>query len=539
MNNIHEASIAMQKILGIDDPITRDISVIRDIKVPMRDGVLLSADYWAPCSGGAGLPVALVRSPYKHKGGIEDILVKPLVERGFQAVLCSIRGMEGSEGEYTALGNERNDGLDTIEWIIKQPWFGKSIIMLGPSYQGNVQWALAGELPPQVKMLIPSESSTKMAHTFLNKKPFALESNLGWGFFMNFQKEDDPVASWMEVYDKAHEALWTLPPSEADTTALGHHFHVVQKILHTDAGPEYSVGIDSIKVPMSIIGGWYDVFLTESLEDFEKMQNAGCQVYITIGDWLHYAPEMTVLPVQEAIKYGLPVALGEKMPERPRVRLYIMGAEEWQDYDQWPPAGCEMTRLYLHHADRLSSYEPEGSEPDRYRYDPADPTPSVGGSHMMDFPNVKAGRAEQKELEERSDVLVYTGEPLEKDTVIIGTSYAEIWFCSDLKYADVFVKVCDVDAEGNSFHVCNGIVSLENANETQCIKIALNPTAYEFKAGHRIRVQVSSGAFPEFARNMGTGAPVAAAIEMQVANQTVYHDAEHPSCVILPVKGDL
>lgn len=536
MENRYEESRQFQAALGLDDPITRDICVQRDLKIPMRDGVLLSADYWAPASGGDGLPTLLVRSPYKHRGGIEDILVKPLVERGFQAVLCSVRGLEGSGGEYVALGDERNDGLDTIEWITKQPWFGESIIMHGPSYQGFVQWALAGVLPPQVKMLIPSESSTKMARSFLNKQPFALEANLGWGMYMKYQKEDDPVASWLEVYEDAFQALWTLPLSEADKVGTGGHFHIAQKILQADSGADYTDDITNLRVPMCMIGGWHDVFLTDQLKNFETMQNAGCPVYITIGEWQHYAAEMSILPVQEALQYGLPVALGQEMPEHPKVRLYVMGAEEWRNYEQWPPAGFCDTKFYLHADGKLGTELPEQSGPDGYRYDPADPTPSIGGKHMIEFAGVKAGRADQAELEARDDVLVYTGPVLEQDMEMIGNPKAEIWFSSSLQSADVFVKVCDVDANGVSTYVCDGIIGLTNAQEPAGIKLTLNPTAYVFRAGHRIRVQVSSGAFPEYNRNLGTGADIFSAVEMCTAEQTVYHDPARLSFVTLPVR---
>lgn len=536
VENRYEESIMYQKILGLEEPITRDICVRRDIKIPMRDGTLLSADYWVPSSGGDGLPTLLIRSPYKHQGGIEDILVKPLVERGFQAILCSIRGLEGSEGKYEIMGNEREDGLDTIDWIIRQPWFGDSIIMHGPSYQGLVQWALAGELPPQVKMLIPSESSSNMAHSFLNKRPFALEMSLGWGMFMKYQKEEDPVAAWNKVCDQAYKAFWTLPLCDVDKKGIGEHFYIAQQIFSTHSGSTYSEDIKNLRVPMCMVGGWHDLFLADQLRDFEIMQNAGCPVYITVGEWQHYAAEMSIMPVQEALTYGLPVALGEKMPEHPKVKLYVMGAEEWRNYEKWPPAGFKMAQFYLQAAGRLSMEKPCESDPDRYCYDPADPTPAVGGKHLMEFPGVLAGRIDQAKLENRSDVLIYTSSVLEEDMEMIGVPKAKIWFNSSLEYADLFVKVCDVSPDGDSVYVCDGIISLEDAKKIDRREILLNPTAYVFKAGHCIRVQVSSGAFPAYNRNMGTGEDIFTDVEMCAADQSVYHDPSKPSYVELPIK---
>ncbi|MBR8642139.1 CocE/NonD family hydrolase [Streptomyces tuirus] len=173
--------------------------------------------------------------------------------------------------------------------------------------------------------------------------------------------------------------------------------------------------------------------------------------------------------------------------------------------------------------------------PDGYRYDPADPTPAVGGVRMA--MGVKAGRVDNRKLEARPDVLTYTTAVLEQDTEVIGEVSAEIWFCSSLPYADVFVRLCDVDAQGRSTNVCDGLVGLTGADEITRAEVRLWPTAYRFRRGHRIRVQISSGAFPRYSRNSGTGEPRATATTLKPADQLVFHDNEHPSAVILPVRA--
>ncbi|MFY9847572.1 MAG: CocE/NonD family hydrolase, partial [Trebonia sp.] len=170
--------------------------------------------------------------------------------------------------------------------------------------------------------------------------------------------------------------------------------------------------------------------------------------------------------------------------------------------------------------------------PDRYRYDPADPTPAVGGARMVR----DSGRRDNTALEARPDVLTYTTAPLEADTEVIGEVSAEIWFSSSLAYADVFVRLCDVDPRGRSWNVCDGLTSLTGADKVTRATVRLWPTAYRFKRGHRIRVQVSSGAFPRYARNPGSGEPLATATRLLAADQAVYRDPAHPSAVILPVR---
>jgi hypothetical protein len=173
------------------------------------------------------------------------------------------------------------------------------------------------------------------------------------------------------------------------------------------------------------------------------------------------------------------------------------------------------------------------SAPDRYRYDPADPTPAVGGVRM----GRDSRRADNTALEARPDVLTYTTTRLDSDVEVIGEVSAEIWFRSSLRYADVFVRLCDVDPQGRSWNVCDGLVSLTGADSIRRAVVSLWPTAHRFKRGHRIRVQVSSGAFPRYARNPGTGEPHATAVTLRAADQEVYHDRAHRSAIILPVPG--
>ena len=221
------------------------------------------------------------------------------------------------------------------------------------------------------------------------------------------------------------------------------------------------------------------------------------------------------------------------MPRAP-VSVDVQGTGGgWRDLDDWPPPQSTPTRWHLHADGRLDTDEAVDSEPDRYRYDPADPTPAVGGVRGVP---AKSGRADNTTLEARSDVLIYSTDVLDQDVEVIGEVTAEIWFCSSLRYADVFARLCDVDPRGRSWNVCDSLTSLTSASEVTCATVRLWPTAHRFKAGHRMRLQVSSGAFPRYARNLGNGEPHATATVMRPADQQVYHDPHHPSAIVLPVK---
>jgi putative CocE/NonD family hydrolase len=333
-------------------------------------------------------------------------------------------------------------------------------------------------------------------------------------------------------------ALDTLPLSQADAAAAGHRVGYVQDILARDAADPRWAGIDhthrvaDVTVPVSAIGGWYDIFLPGQLRDFTILAEAGRPARLTVGPWTHLSLDGTAL--RESIAFGLAHARGEPPPARAPVRLYVMGEEAWRDFDAWPPPGYLPRRFHLQPGGGLDGAPPGGETvPARYRYDPADPTPAVGGVRMT---RSGSGRVDNSKLEARPDVLTYTTAPLDADTEVIGEVSAEIWFRSSLPYADVFVRLCDVDPGGRSGNVCDGLTSLSGADAVTRADVRLWPTAHRFKRGHRIRVQVSSGAFPRYARNPGTGEPPAGATRLVAADQEVYHDPAHPSAVILPVR---
>jgi putative CocE/NonD family hydrolase len=530
------ASHLIQRFMKLDPPLTRDLVIQHDLRVPMPDGAVLLAERWAPRSGGDGLPVALLRSPYGRGKLLGTGMARPLAERGFQVVIQSVRGTFGSGGVFEPMRNERADGLATVEWITKQSWFGGSIVLTGASYLGYAQWAMAGELPPAVKAMIPHVTESALTLEFLRPDGLSLETPFGWGVMVDGQERPGALLRQATLARKVERALRALPLGGADVAAVGHRVDYIQNILTHDANDPYWAPLDhkeqvaKVTVPVSSLGGWYDIFLPGQLRDFSVLQSLGRPVRLTVGPWAHLS--MDAAPIRETITFGLAHARGEEPPPRGAVRLYVMGEESWRDFESWPPAGYAPTRFHLGPGGTLAAETPAESEPDRYRYDPADPTPAVGGVRM----NRGAGRADNTALEARQDVLTYTTAPLETDTEVIGEVSAEIWFSSSLPHADVFVRLCDVDEQGRSWNVCDGLTSLTGADEVTKAEVRLWATAYRFKRGHRIRVQVSSGAFPRYARNPGNGDSRTTVTRLLAADQSVHHAPSHPSAIILPVR---
>jgi uncharacterized protein len=290
-------------------------------------------------------------------------------------------------------------------------------------------------------------------------------------------------------------------------------------------------------VPVKMVTGWYDMFLPVQLADYRALRDAGRDVRLTIGPWKHVDPGVAAESVRDALDWFGVHLEGRSTSRASRVRIKVGGSKRWIDLEEWPPPSRPV-RWHLHPNGGLEGSLAEASEPDRYRYDPADPTPTVGGTVLAR----SGGPQDNRSLERRTDVLVYTSLPLARDAEVIGDVSADLHVRSSLEDTDFFVRLCDVDPSGKSRNICDGIVRLKpggwkrDADGISLVTVDLWPTAHLFRRGHRIRVQVSSGAHPRFARNLGGGEPFGSATTMRVADQEVWHDGDHPSAIVLPLR---
>jgi putative CocE/NonD family hydrolase len=272
------------------------------------------------------------------------------------------------------------------------------------------------------------------------------------------------------------------------------------------------------------------------MHDFIALSKANCESRITVGPWRHTDEGLTAAGMHDAIDWFNQHLLGKEAAPRPkRVKLYVTGADEWRYFDEWPPREAVTESWYLQPQRKLLDQTAPDSDSDKYRYDPADPTPSIGGPALESKPCSVDNAA----LEARSDVLTYTSEPLTRHRDIIGPIIADLYVSSSAASADFFVRLCDVDAQDVSKNICDGLqrVKIEAPGTPQLVRVELWPTAYRFAQGHRIRVQISSGAFPRWARNLGGTEPMGQATELRSATQSIYHSPTYPSAVLLPFVG--
>jgi putative CocE/NonD family hydrolase len=296
--------------------------------------------------------------------------------------------------------------------------------------------------------------------------------------------------------------------------------------------------LPTLGIPITMIAGWYDLFLPLMLADYQALRAAGQPVRLQIGAWRHASPVMFRHSLQDALDW-FAVHLRHQPYEQSQdhdhgpapIDVEVMGGPGWRQVPDWPPA-ASTERWHLQPGHALSPEPPVASQPDLYRYDPAEPTPSVGGTST----GPDSGPKDNRELEARPDVLTFSTEPLDAPVQIIGPVRAELYVTSSLAHTDFFARLCDVDPKGRSTNVTDGILRLTAGSwPSGPVLVDLWPTAHEFQPGHRIRLQVSSGAHPCFARNPGTGERLATATSLKVAEQTVYHDPDHPSAILLPV----
>ena len=533
------------KLLRLRAPRMTDISVERDLAAKMSDGAILLADRWIPTHTPAGLPTILIRTPYGRR--IMGPLGRLYAERGYQVVIQSCRGTFGSEGEFDPMRNERADGRATLEWVAGQPWFDGRLVTWGGSYLGLTQWAVVEDVPDFVKaMALHVTASDFRDGVVYPGGSFALETALAWMHQLKYQERGVRAVVGAQVRSGRvlAAASEVLPIGRCDVATIGETAPFYQEWLeHSAPGDPWWDAIDFGRrleevPPASLVGGWYDIFLPRQVADYEALRAAGRDARLTIGPWHHSSPGLFGETIRDSLQW-FDSQLGERRANAPPapVRVFDMGGREWLEFSQWPPVG-ETQRWYLGRWGTLGLEPPAESGADLFHYNPHDPTPGVGGASL----NMRsAGRKDQRKREHRHDVLTYTSPVLSEDLTVIGPLSTTLYLRSSLEHTDFHVRLCDVTPKGKSLNLSDGIVRLtpdsvrKQKDGSFTLEISMWPTANTFKAGHRIRLQVASGAHPLFARNAGTGEPLATGSNLRSADQELFHDEARPSSIALPV----
>ncbi|MFE7393322.1 CocE/NonD family hydrolase [Streptomyces sp. NPDC057582] len=502
--------------------------------VPAADGSPLRTDHYFPRAAG-DFPTLVVRSPYGRGVPWSPMYGMLFAEQGFHVVLQSCRGTGGSGGRFDLWRNEADDGQATVTWLRKQSWFNGRLGTVGPSYLGYVQWALALDPPPELKAMVVQVGLHDSYALFHTDGALRLENALAVGVGMTYQHRGiGPLVRATLRLQRRLRAITTAQPLRgAYVSALGGEVPWLDDVMtHPDANDPYWLGAspgeaaERLSVPTGLITGWHDALADQTFEQYGRLRRAGCETALLVGPWTHTS----------ALQQGWPEVFAESLawlrahlcadPSglRPTgVRVHVGGAGEWRDLDDWPltPAA---TSWFPAPDGYLTQQAPTDNTPlTSIRYDPADPTPSIGGPLL----SRTAGPRDNSILEAREDVLTFTGPPLAEPVDVLGPVFARLSISTDTGYADVFTRLCDVDAQGRSINVCDGLAQLRTVEEApSTVTVPMSSTAHRFAAGHRVRWQISGGAHPRYARNPGTGESSVDATDFTPVRITLHADSE-------------
>jgi uncharacterized protein len=505
------ADRVVDRLLALPRPST-DYTVSRGLRAPMRDGVELLADHYRPTGTSRG--TVLVRGPYGRAAPFSTFFARAYAARGYDVVLQSVRGTYGSGGTFEPMVHEVDDGADTVAWLRKQPWFGGRFATIGLSYLGFTQWALLVDPPPELVaavVLVGPHDFYLAAH---GTGAFTLEDFLGWSEMVSVQERYGPVRGLLRTATsprRLRAAMHGLPLVRAgeDLLAGGAPWYRDWASRRHADDPFWDpmrleAALEKVTVPVHLIGGWQDIFLRQTLEQYDRLHRREVDVALTVGPWTHVGTlrDGGGVVTRETLGWLDEHLDGTGRRTRPHpVRVHVTGGGGWRALPAWPPPAAEQV-LYLRPGGLLGPGAPAADAPEvTFTYDPADPTPTVGGRLL----SPSAGVRDDSALAGRSDVRTFTGPPLPAPVEVVGVPVLELAHASDNPYVDVFARISELDPKGRSHNVCDGFVRLDPTAPAGVLRLRMDATAHRFRAGNRIRLLVGGGSLPRWDRNLGTG----------------------------------
>ena len=546
----------------------------QEVKMPLRDGVQLATDLYLP--GGPGpFPTIAIRSPYSKKDGL--LIAEFFTHYGYAVAVQDVRGRWASEGEFYPFRTEVEDGVDFTRWLKQQAWCNGKIGAFGVSYLGFTSWAMAvGN--PDLTAIAPTLITANLYRGLYQDGAFAKFTFLDWSL-----KSYGRYGDWAGAVH-ADRGYRHFPLVESDDAALKDIPFYNDWTSHPVPDDYWrALNVDhrfpEITAPAFLTAGWYDFFIEGQLRDFQLIQQTATprvreQTKILIGPWNHAffngnqqrygirpAKKLELVPFEfiRATKDWYDFALkgiANGWDRRPPVRVYVLGQNQWRDETEWPPARAVPRAFYLHSSGNartlggdgtLALASPVGPEPvDRFLFNPTNPVPTLGGGHGVP---AACGPADQRDIEQRADVLVYSSAPLPQRLLVMGPVSVRLFASSTATDTDFTAKLVDVFPEGPALIVCEGIVRARYRNgldkpellqpgKTYALDLRVGNTAVLFQAGHRIRLELSSSNFPRYDPNPNTGAEIATERNPVPATQAVFHTHETPSALLLPVVPD-
>lgn len=524
---------------------------VQTAMVPMADGVRLATDVYLPPGEGTW-PVVMMRTPYD--AGSRTWFGEGLAQRGFAVVVQDVRGQGRSEGRFIPFAYERADGRATADWVSTQPWSNGRIGLWGASYNGYAAFELAMSGHPAVASIFHISGYSDLARFLYRGGAFQLQAHLYWYYSYASGQPAPPAEAWPQIFR---------------TVPLGDFFRGAEGVWDLASAPYDHA---DITVPVMHVTGWYDYIYPNTLETYGDLADAAPDrsQRLVIGPWSHNGVlsnwtsvgDVEFGPEAEAgIEWSLDLTAqwfqhsmeGEAndLSRAKPVRYFVMGDNRWIDDTAWPPSNADFQAWYVHEGGVLSREEPGGSAnaATSFVYDPLDPVPTLGGANSHFFPD-NLGPKDQAALADRDDVLTFTSEPLGVNATVAGPIRAIVYASTTGLDTDFTAKLSVVRPDGFVRNIEDGIVRARHLfagtdstgyvtpDEVYRYEIECGASALALKAGERLQLQISSSSFPEYDRNPNTGVDPIYATEFVPATQTVFHTAEYPTHVIVPVLRD-
>jgi putative CocE/NonD family hydrolase len=511
-----------------------DYVIERDLRTPTRDGFVLLSDHYAPVATYSDAATILIRTPYGRGVPVNVLWARTFAARGYHVILQSCRGTQDSTGTFEPFVREADDAQDTIVWLREQAWFNAELATIGMSYLAFTQWALLIDPPPELRASVMIAGPHDFSRAIWENGSFALETQLGWSDTNSVPFENRPglgrlLAGTGQMVNRQKAAFAGLPMADAAESLLdGRAPWYRQWLEHPDPTAPYwqpynfTDALQRVSTPTLLIGGWQDIFVGQTVEQYQVLRSRGVEVALTLGPWTHRGHVLKGSSVidNEALTW-FNMHLGNGGPGRPEpVHTFVTGSNTWHSFPAWPPNSTETT-WYPSHDGLLATTAPAGGQ-STFRYDPADPTPSVGGRRLA----ADAGIRNNAELEARPDVLTFTTADLATDLEFEGFPVVDVSLSVDNPHADLFIRICDVDPKGRPHNISDAFVRLDplpDAGEVRHLTLRLSPCAHRMLKGHRLRLLLSGGAHPQYARNLGTGEPLATGVSLKPACHTIHH----------------
>ncbi len=561
------------------------IRFLIDQRILSRDGFELSADVVLPDESGP-FPTVYLRTPYESSS--QKSLERGVwwAKRGYAFVSGDCRGRYESQGEFYPYHPDGKDGVDTLQWISNQPWSDGKIGMAGGSYGGLVQWQSAA---------LDSTNISAMAAHVICDDYFSNYHYVGGAFQLGLSvmagvtfTTNMPIPGFAEIFDSGR--VWRhLPLIDMDLQTIGKKIPWYRDWLKHSKYDEYWKEIDTthqygnVDSPVFIRCGWFDAYPDGTFRLWNGMTKNGASEQarkgqkVLMGPWTHGEPEGTKLGDLDFGPDSYKVILEEELrwfdywlrgidngiDTEPPIHLFVMGINEWRYESEWPLSRTKFTPYYFHSGGqsnsvygdgKLSTIKPREEDSDSYEYDPERPVPTIGGNHSTaSWPwtetgvePIVVGPVEQRAIESRHDVLVYTSDPLDKDMEVTGPLEVVLYASSSALDTDFTARLTDVYPDGRSIMMAEGIIRARFRNgytkeeflqpgKVEEYRIQLYPTSNVFFSGHSLRVDISSSNFPRFSRNLNTGEDVGTGVNIEIASQTIFHSEEYPSHIILPL----